>query len=97
MDDYIKREDAIDAAAGWGDRGLPLAILEDIKTIPAAEVVEVRHGEWVKVHDEVCYWLACSVCGEEIPKRFGTDYYTNYCPNCGAKMDRGRTHDADDL
>jgi hypothetical protein len=60
-----------------------------VAAIPAADVTEARHGEWKKVHDEVCYWLACSVCGEEIPKRFGTDYYTNYCPNCGAKMDGG--------
>lgn len=54
--------------------------------LPAADVRPVRHGRWVKVHDEVCYWLACSVCGEEIPKRFGTDHYTNFCPNCGADM-----------
>lgn len=70
-------------------------MLNDVEDFPAADVVGVRHGEWKKVHDEVCYWLACSVCGEEIPKRFGTDYYTNYCPNCGAKMDGGADDAAD--
>lgn len=57
-----------------------------IQGVPAANVVEARRGRWIKVHDEVCYWLACSACGEKSPKRYGTDYYTNYCPNCGAKM-----------
>lgn len=48
-----------------------------------ADVVEVRHGEWVKVADlcgiEV---LRCSVCGAEHPR-----VATAYCCDCGAKMD----------
>lgn len=66
-----------------------------INSAPTVDAVPVVHGRWVKVHDEVCYWLACSVCGEEIPKRFGTDYYTKYCPNCGARMDGGVNDAAD--
>jgi len=66
-----------------------------VENAPTVDAVPVVHGRWVKVHDEVCYWLACSVCGEEIPKRFGTDYYTSYCPNCGAKMDGGVNDAAD--
>ena len=94
MKEYIEREAALACKQPIGAYGMDISS-EDIKAIPAADVVEVRHGRWKKVHDEVCYWLACSVCGEEIPKRFGTDYYTDYCPNCGAKMDGGADDAAD--
>ena len=76
----------------WGDtiRYTPSEVQQIInEDIPTVDAVEVRHGRYVKVHDMGCYWLVCSVCGDEIPKRFGTDYYANYCPNCGAKMDGG--------
>lgn len=64
-----------------------------IDKIPAADVVEVRHGKWKlkqyeggildgEIYDE------CSICEyqrffDDI--RFKTAF--NYCPNCGAKMD----------
>lgn len=51
-----------------------------MKAAPAADVVEVRHGEWKKRGNE----KKCSVCD--------FIYYSNndectYCPNCGARMD----------
>ena len=49
-----------------------------IKSIPAADVAEVRHGTWTE-----CGLRnpQCSLCrGYNIEK-------SNYCPNCGAKMD----------
>ena len=58
-------------------------------------VVEVRHGEWVKDRATI----KCSCCGFGMfqdgyffmdGECFSTnnDKYTpNYCPNCGAKMD----------
>lgn len=54
-----------------------------IKDAPAADVVEVVHGEWKKRGNE----KKCSVCD--------FIYYSNndewtYCPNCGAKMDGGK-------
>lgn len=56
------------------------AVLTGVKTcierIPAADVMEVRHGRWIwKGH-----YLICSECDHESDR-------TNYCPNCGAKMD----------
>lgn len=39
MDDYIKREDALSAV-------LVLIERQRIKEIPAADVVEARHGKW---------------------------------------------------
>lgn len=56
----------------------------NMNKIPTADVVELRHGEWIWTEngeeDYEQFWV-CSVCGEK-------DYIeTNYCPNCGAKMD----------
>lgn len=54
----------------------------------AADVVPVRHGRWVKKHDDVCYWHECSECGEKSPKdQWKNQWLSSYCPNCGAKMD----------
>lgn len=51
---------------------------------PAADVLEVRHGEW-DINSN------CSVCGvykfEELDADVWADWDIDYCPNCGAKMD----------
>lgn len=57
-----------------------------IDELPGADVVEVRHGEWIDKH--------CSICGETQPytargNAFATTFYqfkTKFCPECGAKM-----------
>ena len=56
-----------------------------IRNAPAANVVEVVHGEWI-AHG---YKWRCSVCNHRLnldgtPTENG--FY--FCPNCGAKMDR---------
>ena len=48
---------------------------------PAADVAPVVHGRWIASHDEFC---TCSIC--KYPVYVGWNQ-TNYCPNCGAKMD----------
>ena len=64
-------------------------------SLPAADVVEVRHGNWIHREDfdyvdnkNVKHWHGmCDQCG------FIHDFLDchtgqyNYCPNCGAKMD----------
>lgn len=58
-----------------------------IKDAPAADVVEVRHGEWIIEHDPINdpkkYFIriVCSCCGLK------TGQVSNFCPMCGAKMD----------
>lgn len=59
--------------------------------IPAAEVTSVRHGRWEKVTSlmhQFGYYLgaSCSICGKTHYFLSG-EIISNYCPNCGAKMD----------
>ena len=80
MSTYIR---AVVAAKAIADKyGIPLGDLVDtFADIPAADVTPVRHGRWIATHDEFC---SCSVCKYPVYVAWGQ---TNYCPNCGAKMD----------
>ena len=70
---YYRKEDAI-------------ACLE---CLPSADVVEVRHGEWLMpLTDEPWrkgYFCRCSVCDKI--NNGHTLTVPNFCENCGAKMD----------
>ena len=61
-------------------------VVDMLESRPTVDAVEVVHGRWNKETDmdedwgEMDYYK-CSVCGK---CQFGE---TNYCPNCGAKMD----------
>lgn len=57
--------------------------------VSAADMVEVRHGEWSMDYDTGSYVLSCSLCGEHYWIEREDDHKPNYCPNCGAKMDGG--------
>lgn len=52
---------------------------ETIADFPAADVAEVRHGEWIPV-DEKRDAFDCSECDAMVSRTM------NYCPNCGARM-----------
>ena len=70
------------------DRGLDRA-QRAILDAPAADVALVRHGRWIDKGE----YAVCMECGG----RSGTQYdgvepiplMTQFCPNCGAKMDGG--------
>ncbi len=64
-----------------------LHIVKDITSIPAADVAEVRHGRWI---DGVC-----SECGFDAMyyKGIPAQVYTDYCPSCGARMDKEAEHE----
>lgn len=50
----------------------------------------VVHGEWTKQVEDDHYWYECSECGGVVPRtRYGNDWYSDYCPNCGADMRDG--------
>ena len=61
-----------------------------IGKLPAADVVPVVHGKWIRPHwKNSDYCCDCSECGGEAMHR---EYQWNkkgiypICPNCGAKM-----------
>lgn len=100
MADFIRREDALFALrkAERGGSMTALTRLErayaEIREMPAADVAEVLHGEWLRSDDD---WnslttIQCSSCGEEWCFETDDDVsLLNYkhCPNCGARMDGG--------
>ena len=63
-----------------------------VDKIPAAPVVEVRHGRWLKRSDGTPY---CSNCGAN-----ERDTYSSvvnecaFCYSCGARMDKEDEHEA---
>ena len=101
MSDYIKREDALQRFTfEQGNRipevdvdNFPITItIKDIKRIlrelAAADVAEVRRGTWMSASDlDGCYWHRCSNCEHDLDSLDDCKTY-NYCPNCGAKMDK---------
>ena len=62
------------------DRGLDRA-QRAILDAPAADVAPVWHGRWVDTDSE---FAQCSLCKYPV---YAVWNQTNYCPNCGAKMD----------
>ena len=67
------------------------SVLEKVRRIPAADVAEVRHGKWIHSEIEDDDWgrtfhkWTCSVCGYSVAHNPTGE---NYCPNCGALMDK---------
>ena len=93
MAEYIKRAYAVDAVLDvyydtpdidLSGEKFEAAILK----IQAADVVPVRHGEWVACGDgDNVPWM-CSHCGKTTAHKYKV-MYGKYCPNCGAKMMEG--------
>ena len=79
MKEYITRREAL----------IVLEEMEDIESgfaamyeIPTADVTEVRHGRWLCVDTDTEQFFLCNRCKKK-------EYWeSNYCPNCGAKMDK---------
>ena len=61
-----------------------------VEHLPTADVQEVRHGKWILLNECANEGIYCSACHKKV---YQTDYAnqklkSNYCPNCGAKMDK---------
>ena len=103
--EYIEREGAKELLRIWitdcvldGDNDAADCYrdcIDLLDSIPAADVVEVLHGQWDGEGDgyadgeiviDVWYCSECGYCIDD-----GTDdpnILPNYCPNCGALMDK---------
>lgn len=61
-----------------------------IEEVPTIKTDPVRYGEWTEkkfgegIFD---YYFVCSECHKNTPDR-AYPIAPNYCPNCGAKMDK---------
>ncbi len=88
---HQKAMDIIQDKAGWKAFAIAnaIAMAEIIKAEP------VKHGEWNFNGDD---GLTCSVCGKQDAMGKGRCVYnwSNYCPNCGAKMDGGTDNGNED-
>lgn len=54
----------------------------------AVDAVEVVHGLWEKASETMPIYR-CSICKERNLFKNGNNVLSNYCPNCGAKIDGG--------
>ena len=86
MNDLISRQALLKELpyANWGkewDEALAKAIIEGMPSIDP-----VKRGKWE--YRNIGGWH-CSVCDEQAPFwcMASTQNLSNYCPNCGAKMD----------
>ena len=96
---YINRENLIQVLAHENSnteigRQYYGAIYQKVMNFPTADVVEVKHGHWKMEYHETRSTrgrlirnktFTCSNCN----RRNGR-ITTNYCSNCGAKMDAER-------
>ena len=54
---------------------------EIARMVKSEDVAPVVHGEWLCAETDDEQFFLCSVCNDK-------EYWeSNYCPNCGAKMD----------
>ena len=103
MADCIEREYTLDAIKKYFPRSYrSLNIFRDIKELPAADVVEVRHGQWIVTDVDwgysdaarknfVSHKYTCSVCGYETGDQ-GEKFVC--CPMCMSRMDKEDEHEA---
>ena len=83
MAEYINREALVEDFSLCGaDKKLVEAIIYRIKLHPAADVVEVIHGQWVKTDKG----QKCSNCNC-LSSFWDDNLKSVFCPWCGAKMD----------
>ena len=92
MAEYIRAVEAAEKVAGIFK--VPMADLVDIfSEIPAADVAPVVHGRWISWEEAGNFVPSpdrheCSVCHDAAQVLVnGFELLSDYCPNCGAKMD----------
>lgn len=90
MTEYIEREKALNALSAG--QGCGVICYRAISRIPAADFAPVRHGRWLTWEEQFpgklpkkknSLGVFCDQCNKH------SDSMTDYCPNCGAKMDGG--------
>lgn len=83
MAEYIDKNGLIKALNKFAPEHYNALVNQLITKYPAADVVEVRHGHWIRINNK----RTCSECGYYY---FSNGVDANYCSECGAKMDGGK-------
>ena len=66
-----------------------LIAVNDVEKAPTIDAEPVVHGHWIRCSDGAELQLICSHCGYEyIEADPDCTEEHNYCPHCGAKMDK---------
>lgn len=79
MTEYMSREDYCEESCGKENRnGYKTCHNCGMLNVPSVDVQPVKRGEWGK---RAYGRLQCSYCGK------CEDVATDFCPNCGARMD----------
>ena len=81
IDEYIERKAIRDAL--YDADAITMSGVKILNQFPVADVAPVRHGRWLCVDTDTEQFFLCNICEKK-------EYWeSNYCPNCGAKMDGG--------
>ena len=96
MAEYIDRESiyktlSMENPFGWNNDDLA----ELFREAKASDVAPIRHGRWIPLTECVNEGVYCSICKKKVwksdyakcSKKSRNKLESNYCPNCGAKMD----------
>ena len=93
MAEYIEREAAIKSAVcalNGVSQIVAVDVVDALEGVPAADVSEVQYGCWRVIENRLHLDVKCSVCNSSFYVYKQGQYridQSNYCPNCGAKMD----------
>ena len=69
-------------AANYYNDSERLCVLDVVEKMPTVEAEPVRHGRWIWLDDLYEVSCSCSCCSDVVNGIY------NYCPHCGAKMDK---------
>lgn len=88
---YIDAEVVLKKMKNWHTKE---RLMDCVENTPTADVAEVKRGEWLLEREPngKPYCFHCSVCDDDF-HHIGITSTTDYCPNCGAKMDDKRKED----
>lgn len=105
---YIDADKAVELIKNYGkgaisDGQVTLDPVDDIVLLAkgidllrTADVVEVKHGKWNIEESQEHFNVVCQNCDKDFYVYKKGQYRiqnSNYCPNCGAKMDGGEKDD----
>lgn len=95
MDDIIRRHDAISAyktlCQGTACKGCPffdskgMTDCRLLRALRKVQSAQPKKGKWINNKHDL---PICNQCGymPKIDRTIDDYYYSNYCPNCGARM-----------